>query len=157
MFMALEEHEAKQLEERFDRMENKLRTTFLEVEKRLAELKAQPTDTEDRIQELEDLILLMQLEITKVKERTGTSTEFLTPQGPDIAERLGRLEESLSLKAEAPGPEEGEPLFGKEDITEMHGEPVIGKKAPAKEEAAEEHEEKPGKSLLEEVQKILSQ
>jgi len=159
--MALEEHEAKQLEDRFDRMENKLKTTFLEVEKRLAEIKQQPSDVEDRIQELEDLILLMQLEITKLKEKTGTTAEFLTPESPNILERMNRMEEAISMKAaEEPKTDEGEPLFEEaEEITDTHGEPVVVRKAaPAREEAAEEQEEKPkrGKSLAEEVQQILS-
>ncbi len=160
--MALEEHETKQLEDRFDRMENKLKTTFLEVEKRLVEIKQQPSDVEDRIQELEDLILLMQLEITKLKEKTGTTAEFLTPESPNILERMNRMEEAMSMKAaEEPKAEEGEPLFEEtEEITDAHGEPIVVKKAALKEEAAEEEtEERPakrGKSLAEEVQQILS-
>lgn len=157
--MALEADEVKQLEERFEALENKLRATFLEVEKRFAAAKAQPVEIEDRIQELEDLILLMQLEITKIKDRTSVTTEFLTPQTPDVVTRIGRLEEALSMKAaekEAPPGEGEEQLFGGEAVEETP-EPAARPRARAAEaEEKEEREEKPTKSLLEEVQKILS-
>ncbi|MBI4170190.1 MAG: hypothetical protein HY514_00710 [Candidatus Aenigmarchaeota archaeon] len=160
--MALEEQEIKQLEERFERLENKLRATFLEVEKRFEEAKAQPHDIEDRIQELEDLILLMQLEITKIKERGSITTEFLTPEAPDLHQRLSRMEEALSLKLaeKEPPQEEGEEKLFEEPETirtaeeeeEKYEEEQDGMQPELNITRRHAHE----KSLLKEVQQILS-
>ncbi len=159
--MALDEQEIKQLEERFERLENKLRATFLEVEKRFDEVKAQPHDIEDRIQELEDLILLMQLEITKIKERGSITTEFLTPQAPDINQRLSRMEEALSLKMaeKETAAEEGEEKLFEEpraietaEEPEEHEEEQEGMQPELNITRRHAHE----KSLLKEVQQILS-
>lgn len=153
--MALEEHEIKQLEERFDRLENKLRATFAEVERRFEEVKAQPLGVEDRIQELEDLILMMQLEITKIKDRTSITTEFMTPDTPGMAERLNRLEEALSIKLSEP---ESAKLEEGEEPLELRDEeePAAGGDIEEAKEVQEAKEKRHPKSLLEEVQQILS-
>ncbi len=88
------------IEDRLDRLENRLKATFLEVEKRFESLKAEEPfvlSIETRLQELEDLMLLLQLEVTKIRERTG-EFEFGAPQTPDIEERLRKMEEALSEK-----------------------------------------------------------
>jgi hypothetical protein len=100
--MPHEEQEIRRIEEKLERLENRLRTTFQEVEKRFSDIKTQPIVMEDRLQELEDLILLMQLEITKIKERTSVTTEFLTPEGPSMSERLSRIEEAVGLRSIQP-------------------------------------------------------
>lgn len=157
--MALEEDEAKQLEERFERLENKLRATFLEVEKRFNELGQEPHSMEERMQELEDLILLMQLEITKIKDRTSVTTEFLAPDTPGMAERLSRLEEAVGAKSAEPAQEKAdegeEPLGTAEEEPEAwaHGEQ---EERTEKEEPEAARPRARGKSLLEEVQEILS-
>jgi hypothetical protein len=137
--MPLNEREIRDLEDRFEKLDEKLKTTFVEVEKRIEDSKKEPLDLMDRIQEMEDLILLMQLEITKLKDRTSLSTEFLSPDSPGVMERLNRIEEAVSLREE----KKEEPAEGNEKLFEEETyEPQAGKEK--------------GKSLLEEVQKILS-
>ncbi len=137
--MPLNDKELRELEDRFEQLENKLKTTFTEVEKRLDLLKVQPVDIMDRIQELEDLILLMQLEITKLKDRVSISTDFLTPDSPGMMERLNRIEEAVSIKeSDKDVPEEGESLFHPQ--ADENSPQIIQKE----------------NSLLKEVQKILA-
>lgn len=52
---------------------------------------------EDRLLETEDLILLMQLEITKIKEKLGQDIDVeLTPKvSHDIEDRVRRIEEEI--------------------------------------------------------------
>lgn len=88
-----------ELEERFNRLEEKLKITFIELEKRLNEQQPQQPQTsfEDRIQELEDLLLLLQLENTKMKEKIRDGLDFgIIPNTPDVSERLIRLESELA-------------------------------------------------------------
>ena len=92
---------AKELEERLDRLENRLKTTFLEVEKRFEEMRGREhlaSGPEDRIAELEDLLLLLQLEVTKIKESAGTGLEFGATAEPqsDVMERLKKMEDFLA-------------------------------------------------------------
>jgi DNA repair exonuclease SbcCD ATPase subunit len=86
----------KELEERLDKLENRLKVTFLEVEKRFESFKEeQPVTIEDRLQELEDLLLLIQLEVTKLKDRSGPLEFSVGAAAPDINERLNKLEEAV--------------------------------------------------------------
>lgn len=57
-------------------------------------------DMKERIQELEDLLLLIELENTKMREGiSGTEeTAIRAVVSPDINERLNRIEEQLSLR-----------------------------------------------------------
>lgn len=90
-----------ELEERFNRLEEKLKVTFNEIEKRFSQLQQTPeTNAEERIQELEDLLLLLQLESTKLKEKVGEGgLDFgITASGPGVAERLERIETELSSR-----------------------------------------------------------
>ncbi len=84
------------LDDRLTRLENRIKTNFFEVEKRFADLSAkegaaEPTGIEERLQEMEDLILLIQLENTKIKERLGTQ-ETPATQPSEATERISRLE-----------------------------------------------------------------
>lgn len=87
----------KELDERMEKLENRLKSTFIEIERRFENLKVdQPAvvGIEERIQEVEDLVLLLQLEITKIKEKTGTEVDFGTTPSPqrDLEERIEKLE-----------------------------------------------------------------
>lgn len=160
----------KKLDERFEMLDSKLRTTFLEVEKRFSEMKMQPEVLEDRLQELEDLILLMQLEIMKIKEKTGTQTEFLTTKAPDLGSRLDRLEEMVAgrhIHHEGHEEKEGEPLFEKPKMTGRMVEEDEDEEEEGQEEDQKDHdqeedrqEEEPiaakTKNLLKEVEEILA-
>ncbi|HLD39115.1 MAG TPA: hypothetical protein VJB05_02260 [archaeon] len=94
-----------ELEERFNRLEEKLKITFIELEKRLnqQQLHDQPqTNVEDHIQEIEDLLLLLQLENTKMKEKIRDGLDFgIIPNVPDVSERLTRVESELASHASA--------------------------------------------------------
>lgn len=89
-----------ELEERFNKLEEKLRVTFSEIERRFGQLQQTPeTNAEERIQELEDLLLLLQLESTKLKEKVGEGLDFgITPNVPDVSERLNSIESELSSR-----------------------------------------------------------
>lgn len=89
-----------ELEERLNRLEEKLKLTFVEIEKRLTQPQQNeqaPVTSDERIDELEDLILLMQLESTKLKEKVGDGLDFgITPNVPDVSERLNRMEAEIA-------------------------------------------------------------
>lgn len=86
----------KDMEERLDKLENSLKLTFLEIEKRLESMtQEQPVNIEDRLQELEDLLLLIQLEITKLKDRSGPLDFGISTGAPDIHERMSKIEEAV--------------------------------------------------------------
>ncbi|MBI3190309.1 hypothetical protein HYZ41_01245, partial [archaeon] len=97
----------KDLEEKLDRLENRLKSTFLEIEKRFESLKTEEPfalSIETRIQELEDLLLLQQLEITKIRDRVGDIGFGSEPIIPNVEERLRRVEESISDRGETAVP-----------------------------------------------------
>lgn len=94
-------HKIAEMDERFGKLEEKLKLTFGEIEKRFAQMQQQPHySAEDRIEELEDLLLLMQLETTKLREKVGEGLDFgISPAVPDISERLTRMESELASHA----------------------------------------------------------
>ncbi|MFA4819397.1 MAG: hypothetical protein WC613_00385 [Candidatus Aenigmatarchaeota archaeon] len=92
-----------ELEERFNKLEEKLKITFIELERRLDQQQPQSqSSSEDRIQELEDLLLLLQLENTKLKEKVGDGLDFgIIPNVPGVSERLTRVESELAAQTSA--------------------------------------------------------
>ncbi len=90
-----------ELEQRLDRLEERLKLTFTEIEKRLTQEKPPETASfEDRIDELEDLLLLLQLENTKLREKVGEGLDIgITPSAPDVSERLNRIESELGARS----------------------------------------------------------
>lgn len=92
------------IEEKLNRLEDNIKVKFFEVEKKFANIESTGSVAIlDRIQELEDLLLLIQVEITKVKEaRNETFMPAMeenvgTIQLPaNIEQRLGRIEDELS-------------------------------------------------------------
>lgn len=89
----------REIEDRVDRLENRLKATFIEIEKRFEQLKNdKPFTVEDRIQEIEDLLLLVHLELTKLKEQKSMEFELMPTGVPDVSERLNKLEQQLSSK-----------------------------------------------------------
>ena len=89
-----------ELEQKFNRMEDRLKVVFGEIESRLEAMQHKPEYSfEERIQEIEDLLLLLQLEATKLKEKVGEGLDFgITPSVPDLQQRLVRLEEEVAEK-----------------------------------------------------------
>lgn len=87
-----------ELEEKFNRMDERLKVVFGEIEKQLESMKSRPEYSfEDRIQEIEDLLLLLQLETTKLKEKVGEGLDFgIAPSVPDLQQRLMRIEEEMT-------------------------------------------------------------
>lgn len=115
---------ALELEERLNRLEEKLKVTFVEIEKRMTQqTPQQAVSNDDRIDELEDLILLMQLETTKMREKVGEGLDFgIAPAVPDISERLNRMESEIAshttaISSGGTGIEADAPLQAK--ITEL--------------------------------------
>lgn len=81
-----------ELEDRLTRLENRIKTNFFDIEKKFADISEKSSEVPDeRLQELEDLVLLIQLENTKLKEKLGTQ-ETLSAEPGGIAERISKLE-----------------------------------------------------------------
>src|SRR3989338_7755372 len=58
--------------ERINGLEAKLRNTFMQIDQRLGELETIKTESsEQRLQEIEDLMLLLQVENTKIQNAIG--------------------------------------------------------------------------------------
>lgn len=98
-----------EVEQRLNSLEDRLKLVFAEIENRLDQAKPHEEYTpEERIQEIEDLLLLLQLETAKIKEKVGDTTmDFgIAPIAPDIVARLSRVEEELGHVHNAP-PAEG--------------------------------------------------
>lgn len=87
--------DARELEERVARLENRAKANFFEMEKRLMALesRSEGPDVLERLHELEDLMLLMQVEGTKLKERTSPTIPH------DLETRLAALETTVASSA----------------------------------------------------------
>ncbi|MBI2076238.1 MAG: hypothetical protein HYT72_03250 [Candidatus Aenigmarchaeota archaeon] len=84
------------LNQRLSALENRIKTNFFEVEKRLAETEQKPGGEsigEERLQEIEDLVLLLQIESTKIKEKIGT--QDVIESAPLLEQRITKIEEKL--------------------------------------------------------------
>jgi hypothetical protein len=124
-----------EINQRLDSLEERLKYVFGELEKKLQQNQPEEIYTvEERMQELEDLLLLLQLENTKIKEKVGeTSIDFgIVASGPDFGSRLSRIEEVLGRgtpmdipTAEAPhvSPEFGTKIAALEEkIKKIHSD-----------------------------------
>jgi len=85
-------------------------------------------DMRERIQELEDLLLLIELENTKLRESVaaGTGAEIVPAVTPDINERLSWLEEQV-LSAREPAPKDEERIHSLEEKIESLEERISAK------------------------------
>ncbi len=86
------------IESRLSKIEEKIKFNLFEIERRLIDLEAaKPAMLEDRVQHVEDLLMLIQIENEKIKQMLAA--RFPAPAGAhvaaDIEERLARLEERL--------------------------------------------------------------
>ncbi|MEM7819697.1 MAG: hypothetical protein QXD48_02605 [Candidatus Aenigmatarchaeota archaeon] len=102
----------KEIEERLNRLEEKTKASFLEVERRFAQMPEQiniPETINERITELEDLLLLLQVENIKIKEKLGYKGFGLTDIS-DITQRLEKLESHVYSSEEGKISESGEDL-----------------------------------------------
>ncbi len=83
------------LDDRLTRLENRIKSNFFEIEKKFAELSEKESPQgEHRIQEMEDLLMLIQLENTKIKEKLGSQEALAAPDG-DMSDRVARIESEL--------------------------------------------------------------
>ena len=87
------------LENDIERLENRMRTNFFDIEKRLKTLETMSSvsaleEFRERLQELEDLQMLLQTEIMQIKQKIiGEAIEM--PTG-DVEKRIEKLEETIS-------------------------------------------------------------
>ncbi|MBI2579611.1 MAG: hypothetical protein HYW27_01790 [Candidatus Aenigmarchaeota archaeon] len=157
------EDKLREMEERINRLENKLKLSLFEAEKLAGQPKEGP---EERLLEMEDLILLMQLEITKIKDKLSQEIDVeLTPKVSQSADdRLTRIEEEIAnmrssgMHEEYEKPERPMPVYAEhpaerrhEAERKVHAEKIVPRKK------AEEEEETVAVrgSVLEDLQKIL--
>ncbi len=88
------------IEERMDRIENRLKSNFFEIEKRLVHLESSaPAALGERVHELEDLLLLLQLENMRIKEglpKLADTPDDKSSVEPEIENRLAAIEEKLA-------------------------------------------------------------
>jgi DNA repair exonuclease SbcCD ATPase subunit len=82
-----------------ERLENRMRTNFFEVEKRLANLESGTAGTvmdeiKERVQELEDLQMLIQAEFLQIKQQTGVDAS--TFSGGDLEKRVEKIEDVVA-------------------------------------------------------------
>jgi len=87
------------LENDIERLENRMRTNFFDIEKRLNTLEAASSvsaleEFRERLQELEDLQMLLQTEIMQIKQKI-IGEEIEMPAG-DVEKRIEKLEETIS-------------------------------------------------------------
>ncbi len=96
--------DVKKLEEKLNNLESKLKATFEELEKRLNDLAATHTDTsENRFQEIEDLVLLIQVEQMKIMERMHASLDINLSDGSSTVNtntKVAELEKIILQMAE---------------------------------------------------------
>ncbi|MBI4014395.1 MAG: hypothetical protein HY365_00385 [Candidatus Aenigmarchaeota archaeon] len=94
-----------------DGLEAKLRNTFVDIDTRMARLESvKEGGSEERMQELEDLMLLLQVENAKLKEAGGANTSFIaTGSNADdtddnrLEQRMSAIESDISnLRKSAP-------------------------------------------------------
>lgn len=84
------------IEHRLERLEEKTKATFLEVERRLSAIPQHediPEAINERITEMEDLLLLAQIENSKLKERISGTQNIESAETGDINKRLQKLED----------------------------------------------------------------
>jgi chromosome segregation ATPase len=89
------------IEDRLSRIENRNKVNFFEIEKRLSAIESAKPDIEvndinERMHELEDLILLLQVEISKLKDRLSGGPGIELPDLSEIEHKLDRLEGKIS-------------------------------------------------------------
>ncbi len=160
------EDKLREMEERINRMENKLKLSLFEVEKLVNQPK-QEEPVEERLLEMEDLILLLQLEVTKIKDKVGQDIDVgLTPKvSQSVDDRITRLEEEISnTRQTEPAPEiqereshlyDDKPAH--EEVHERQTHRGHGEKQLQKKRRDEEDETIRVKgNVLEDLQKILN-
>jgi DNA repair exonuclease SbcCD ATPase subunit len=94
-----------ELAERLERLEQKTKATFLEVEKRLAMVPQEisiPDAINERLNEMEDLLLLSQVENAKLRDKVAGTQNLQTFESGDLEKRVQRLEEHAYAAGETP-------------------------------------------------------
>ena len=154
------EDKLKEIEERLNRLENKMKVSLFEVEKLVNQQQPkQEEPIEERLLEMEDLILLLQLENTKMKDKISQDIDIeLTPKVSQSAEeRISRLEEEIGnvtnpgvareIKREKPVEEE-------EHVVRRR--PEDRRKKHEHEDMEEEETVRVKGNVMEDLQKILN-
>ncbi|MBI2971533.1 MAG: hypothetical protein HYY37_03920 [Candidatus Aenigmarchaeota archaeon] len=105
------------IQEHIGRLESKLKTALFDIEKRLVALESRegheegvsggvPADVNERLLELEDLLMLTQVEQTKLKETRGGTEPLHIPE--DITPRLASLEARVAAFGASSEPPQNE-------------------------------------------------
>src|SRR3990172_9701180 len=89
----------KDMEEALGRIENRNKSNFLEIERRLVKMETGGTsdsanEATERIQEIEDLLLLIQFENTKMKEMLG-GKELMEFDMRGLESRISEIESNV--------------------------------------------------------------
>ena len=80
-----------------DNLEAKLRNTFVEIDTRIARLEGMKEGgSEERMQELEDLMLLIQVDNAKLKETGGEHGTLVATDNKGVDERLSAIESDIA-------------------------------------------------------------
>ena len=110
--------DAEKIDQRLSKLEDRIKDNFLDIEKKFQKIEGflgerETGDVEvvegkekitnmkeltDRIQELEDLLLLIEMENTKIKEKIVGSANIETPV--DVLTRIQKLEEKVAVTRE---------------------------------------------------------
>lgn len=161
------EDKLREIEERLNRLENKLKVSLFEMEKMVNQPK-QEEPVDERLLEMEDLILLLQLENTKMKDKINQDIDIeLTPKvSQSVEDRITRLEEEIGnivapgavreIKREKPAEEEYS-MRRKPADEEEHA--VRRKPEERRKKHEQEDEEETVRvrgNVLEDLQKILN-
>ena len=162
----------KEIIDSLKRLEEKGKINFFEIEKRLSTIESKlessmPENFNERLQEIEDLILLMQLENIKMKESHVSGiyeheTEIepkAEPAASRLEERISELEEKIGAASDSAGA--SEEMISKLKNAEVFVKELssIDKRISGLEDAIEslrhEKENIRPSSLLSDVNKIL--
>jgi len=91
------------IDERLRRLEDRTKINFFEIEKRLSKLESggepdEILELKERIAELEDLQMLLELENTKLKEALGVENVLTNPPvtGGELEKRISEIEKKIS-------------------------------------------------------------
>ena len=150
--------DVKKLDERINNLESKLKSVFAEIEAKISSLSTtDKTGIEERFQEVDDLMLLLQLEQMKIKEKLHASADIGFGEEHLSVEDTGDMKTAVDSMQNLV-----HDMDARLSIVENRT-PVMEKRTPAIENKIRAIENRtpaitqPSRSLMLEVSKILSE